>query len=690
MQRTAARSLWTVLSGLVLAVLVGCSSGEAQAPPYHGPRPLLAGADCDPLVPQHCGFPFPSNVYLADDPTGNNPSGKSVRFGPHTLPESRGTRQIEPSTFYGMDGFSPGQAPMTFMPGATNTGLATPDDIATTVQPDSPTIILDTKTGKLVPHWVDLDYSTRNNDQRALMLRPAIRLDDETRYIVAIRGVVDENGKVIPPSSVFKALRDGRSSKNATVAARRDLYKDIFAKLAAAGVKKDGLQIAWDYTTASRDNNTRLLIAMRDKALAVVGKDGPSFKLAAGGDVENPDSNILRRITVDMTVPCYLTDCSVYDSNKPDKVGKLELGADGLPKQNGTMTMEVYIDVPNSVLTAGPHGLLQNGHGLFGSGHEGQDSYLAEMANRFHWVAFAMDLYGFAHPDSVLAINVLGSRPDLFQNFFDRQLQGHVNQLLAMRMMMGRVAKDGIKDASGKVLLDPAWIDPSLRAYRGDSQGGIMGATYMAISTDVTRGLLGEPGLPYDLLLNRSKDWAAFGLIMGGSYPNGLDTQLVLGLIQMGWDRAEPDGYAPYITKNTLPNTPSHHVLIHDALGDHQVTTYSAHILARTIGAVDVKSSDPQKPLIRDVYGIPAASPPLHDQNAMVEYDFGLPKEPLHNVPATAGDDPHDTVRKLTPSYEQADKFFRTGEIDWFCNGICNCNPPGDTSPGAEDGCPAN
>ncbi len=679
----------SILLGLVLLLLAGCGGKSKDTfPTYHGTRPLLAGASCDPLVPQHCGLPFPSNVYLVDDPTGKNPSGKSVRFGPHTLPLTLGTRPIDPSMLYGMDGFSPGQAPMTYLPGATDKGLATPDDIASTLQSDSPTIILNADTGKLVPHWVDLDYSAKHDNERVLMLRPAIRLDDETRYIVAIRGVVDADGKVIPPSAAFKALRDGKSSKNRSVYQRRGLYKDIFAKLAAAGVKKSNLQIAWDYTTASRANNTRRLISMRDKALAAVGADGPTFKVKLVE--ENPDPDILRRITVDMTVPCFLTDCSVYDNSKPDKIGTMVLGDDGLPKQNGTMTVEVYIHVPNSVLTAGPHGLLQNGHGLFGSGHEGQDSYLAQMANRFHWIAFSMDLYGFASPDVNLAINALGARPEYFPGFFDRQTQGHVNQLLAMRMMMGRIAKDGIKDASGKVLLDPAWINKDLRAYRGDSQGGIMGTTYMAISTDVTRGLLGEPGLPYNLLLNRSQDWPAYGIVLGGAYSNNMDVQLMLGLIQMGWDRTEPDGYAPYITENMLPGTPSHHVLIHDALGDHQVTTYSAAVLARTIGAVDVESNDPKRPLVRDVWGVKSAPTPLKNQNAMVEYDFGLPKEPLHNLPATSGNDPHDTVRKLTPSYEQSDKFFRTGEIDWFCDGICNCNPPGDTSPGAEDGCPAN
>lgn len=57
-------------------------------------------------------------------------------------------------------------------------------------------------------------------------------------------------------------------------------------------------------------------------------------------------------------------------------------------------------------------------------------------------------------------------------------------------------------------------IDPTQRFYRGDSQGGIMGTTYMALSTEVTRGLLGEPGFPYGLLMPRSSDFGLFGLLI--------------------------------------------------------------------------------------------------------------------------------------------------------------------------------
>ena len=54
----------------------------------------------------------------------------------------------------------------------------------------------------------------------------------------------------------------------------------------------------------------------------------------------------------------------------------------------------------------------------------------------------------------------------------DRQHQGVINSLLAMRMMRGGFAKDPVSFVDG----NPT-IDPTQRFYRGDSQGGIFGAT---------------------------------------------------------------------------------------------------------------------------------------------------------------------------------------------------------------------
>lgn len=664
-----------LVAGLALApALFGACSGDgdgkksqtSQCPEY------LLPVDCDP-IDRYCGFPFPSNVYLGADPDGKSPSGKIVRFGAATLPKTKGTTPIAPELFRGLDGFSPASTGMTYMPGATGTGLPTPATLADSVSASSPTILLDADTGELVPHWVDLDQIASSDDQRALLLHPAVLLRNRARYIVAMRRVVDAGGAAVPSTAAFQALRDGTESADPTVEGRRCLYDDIFAKLEAAGVGRADLQIAWDFTVGSKESITGPMVKVRDAALAAVGADGPEFTLAAGSVVDNPNADILRRFVLAMKAPLYLTSAT-YAS--PDPVPHLQWDAAGNPQQNGTMDVDVLVQIPNSVATAGKHGLLQNGHGLFGSKTEGQNGYLARQANGWHWITLAVDYFGFSGQDVPMAAEGLDSRPELLPGFIDRQIQGQVNQLVAMRLLMGRVARDGVRDAQGTVLLDPAWVDASVRAYRGDSQGGIMGATYMSVSTDVVRGYLGEPGTPYSVLLNRSADSVLYNGILDGSYGDGRAVQLVWGLIQLFWDRSEPSGFAPFLASDMLPGTPSHRVLLHDGLGDHQVSTYGAHILARAVSAKLLRSNDPAMPVVRDVFGLEQASAPLQDESALVEWDFALPPEPLGNVPPLAGCDPHDRIRVLTPTYEQEDQFLRTGTLGWFCDGICNCDGP--------------
>ncbi len=623
----------------------GQGAGGAGGAGGSGAGGLLAGADCDPLVPSHCGFPFPSNVYLAEDATGRH-----VAFGATTLP-TLNKEHLDPALWADSDGFSPGQAPLTELPGATVTGLPTQDSIDLSLTTGSPTVLLDADTGELVPHFAELDMSGADDADRAFMIRPVVRLKDETRYIVAIRHVVDAGGATLEPSPVFRALRDGTDHEDPSVERRRALYDDIFGKLEAAGIPRTDLQIAWDYTTASRENNTRWLLHMRDDALATVGEEGPEYVIDQ--IEEDPNPFIKRRIHGRMTVPLYL--------DQTDPGAKLVFGPDGLPQQNGTAQFEFLVHIPNSA-TVTPGALLQNGHGLLGDKAEGQNGYLAELADTKGYVAFSVDLVGMADEDEDLVMDAILKDAGLFRPFIDRQHQGVLNSLLAMRMMKGRFWKDPAVQFNGQ-----SAIDPTRCYYRGDSQGGIFGVTYMALTTDVTRGLLGEPGLPYNLLLNRSVDFGPFFFLLQVKYPSHRDQQIVLGLVQMLWDRTEPDGYAPYITKDMLPGTPAHEVLLHVAIGDYQVTPLGAHILARAVGAKNVS------PVNRSIWGIEEAAPPFTG-SGMMEFSFGLPEAPKTNTPPQGpeADDPHDKVRVLPAAMEQTDRFFDDSTVVSTCQGPCD------------------
>jgi hypothetical protein len=286
-----------------------------------------------------------------------------------------------------------------------------------------------------------------------------------------------------------------------------------------------------------------------------------------------------------------------------------------------------------------------------------------------------VDLVGMASDDGASWVpNALAGDISNIYHMFDRMHQGFVNELLAMRMMKGKMATDPATIFNG----NPT-IDPTHAYYRGDSQGGISGGVYMAISTDVTRGLLGEPGAPYNLLLDRSADFNGFFLIIQGVYPNPLDIQLGLGLMQLLWDRVEPLGYIPYISQNTLPcaacqggTTPVHNVLIHDAIGDQQVTPLGAHFIARSIGAQQLQTPN------REIYGVPDAASGFSG-NGIVEWDFGLPasSSPVTNTPPDPGQpDPHDALRQQADAQDMSDIFFRTGTVVQTCPGGGPCAAP--------------
>ncbi|MCZ6806007.1 MAG: hypothetical protein O7F08_03580, partial [Deltaproteobacteria bacterium] len=281
---------WSWIGLAVVGLLVlGCgtgSSGTAGVGGDGGSGGTVAAPPlgCDPLTPSYCGFPYPNDYWTSADSA--TATGMRLALPEVIMPENNSGVRSDPAAFNEADGFSPGIAAMTHMPGATVTGLPTPNTIEDSLAPDSPTVIIDAETGERVPHWVDLDEYVvqakirvdagadrpdftidRGLDElrqeQALMLRPAIRLEDSTRYIVAIRGVLDEDGVRIPPSDGFAALRDGTTSDDAVIESRRSHFEGIFSALESADIDRDDLQLAWDFTTASKANNTDWMLHIR-------------------------------------------------------------------------------------------------------------------------------------------------------------------------------------------------------------------------------------------------------------------------------------------------------------------------------------------------------------------------------------------------------------------------------------------
>lgn len=269
---------------------------DAETRPDAGPPPDPLRPDCEPLVPEYCALPFPSNYWLADDETTR--TGHRVAFGPTSLPRSgRGfSTYINPAPINERDGFSLNGTLLAYLPGATATGLPSPLQIADSLLEDSPTVIINADTGERVAHWSELDEAAANPDSdKALLLRSAAPFEANTRYIVALRSIQNARGALIPAPETFAALRDNTPSDAATIDPRRADFEELFSTLETAGVAREDLQLAWNFTTGSVENDTAWLLSVRDQALEAVGTDGPEYEIESIVDFTNEENPNIRR-----------------------------------------------------------------------------------------------------------------------------------------------------------------------------------------------------------------------------------------------------------------------------------------------------------------------------------------------------------------------------------------------------------
>jgi hypothetical protein len=227
----------------------------------------------------------------------------------------------DPTAWSDLDGFSPGGPILVHLPGATSAGLPDIEHIEASVAEDSPTILLDAETGERVPHFAELDAAASDPERAALFVRPARRLRDGARHIVALRGIAGADGQPLAPSEAFVALRDGLPIDDPDVDSRRPLYTDIFARLDEAGIARGDLQLAWDFTTASTQSHTGTLVQMRDEVLAAIGPDGPTYTITSVDEDWIPDT-IAFRIRGTFDVPMYLDRTTPDAALRTDATGR--------------------------------------------------------------------------------------------------------------------------------------------------------------------------------------------------------------------------------------------------------------------------------------------------------------------------------------------------------------------------------
>ncbi len=665
---------------------------------------------CDILDDAVCLQPFPSDYLTKQDPT--TATGRRINFNALSMPRNRAGEPILPTDHNRADGYSPGSMLITKVPGLTSqaafdqSGLVPIDDLEQWDDPDQAAVVIDADTGERWPIWAEIDSNPSDPADVNLLMRPQQNWLEGHRYIVALRNLKRADGSPIEASRAFQLYRDGIVTSNPAIESRRGHMRSILGKLSDAGVERSELFLAWDFTVASAESLAGRMLSIRNRAFAQLGDTNLADLTVQGSaptvtidSVENftpqQNSNVARRVKGKFIVPCYLDTAGCA----PGGQFILPPGSEA-PVQNATpAAVEFECNIPHSAFAPGAEPARPSlyGHGLLGGYGEVEAGNVTAMGQEHNMIFCATDWAGFSTKDAgsiALILQDLNNFPKLV----DGSQQGFLNFAYLGRAMIhpdGLSAQAAFQDDGGNSLIDARRL-----FYDGNSQGGILGGSLVAVEPDLDRGVLGVPGMNYSTLLRRSTDFNGYatGALFGpdtplglyDSYPNELERPLILSLIQMLWDRGEANGYAEHMTDDPLPNTPPHEVLMHVAFGDHQVTNVAAQVEARTIGARTNAALDPGRiPGIDPLFGIPQIGSYPYDGSAIIYWDSGPPRDgvdgvfnpPLTNTYPTQGRDPHGDPRGTVAAREQKSAFLQIGgKVIDVCGGTA-CHTDSYTAP---------
>jgi len=632
---------------------------------------MSRAADCDFIAqPKEgmCMLPFPDDYYTVDD--AKSPTGKRIHFTDGGMPQNIEHKPIDAGQYSYSDGFSQGAGIVVKIPGLDSQAAADKNDFVPInhpgryAEPDQRAVVINTRTGERQPIWVNVDANADTDEDRVLEIHPSVNFDQKTRYVVALRNLTDADGAPLTAPNAFRYYRDDIASSEEKINARRSHYEEIFRDLKKAGIKRSDLYLAWDFTTASDENNYRRALSMRDDAFAAIGDETMGDQIVQGeapeftidptdrtlefGDegfddqgVRNytpaQNSQIARKIRGHYMVPCFLwPTCG--------SGGTMKLDDDGLPIRNGWYEANMECVVPQVAVAPGAEKTrpMVFGHGLFGDAsgvNGGPNPPLAQTG----MTICGTDEIGMSNSDVAKVMTTALQDLSHFNVLTDRLAQGLINELFLARLMyhpdgLGKAPafQDGDGFTAGNSLIRTDHV-----YYMGASQGGIMGGPLTAISPDFVQSSLLVGSMNYSVMLPRSIDFDLYASVLYYNYPTSLDHPLLFQLMQMPWDRSEPNGYAHVMTDNPPPNTPPHHVTLMLAVGDHQVSNYASEVEARTLGMKTnpVPIDDGRWPDFDVLWNVPrltASDFPYHGDN-VIYFDGGPPRPDPSNPSKTIG-----------------------------------------------------
>lgn len=681
-----------------VALLGGANLGGSGCNCPGDLEPLTFVEGCSPLLHDvDCGVPYPNDFFLVDD--SSTPTGKRIEFrGPAKMVTNNvPVNSADLNETFTADGFSR-YTPIVWSHGVRvdpSSIVKIFDDHGATLEASAHTALIDTSTGRRVAHFVDLDPRAVDDAREALIMRPLEALKERTRYVVAVHGLVDaKTGAAIAPSEQFRRVRDrlagaGGAGADAVLGPLQERFEtDVFAVTDAAGIARESLQLAWDFTTGSDENTMRDMLDSRALALEELERTPPVVTIDALFEGPNLDLILDNAPETWRMIKGTVTGPRVVDDNNAG--ARLVRDAAGLVVLNGTTTFEFTAIVPASVrdrFEPGP--VLLFGHGFFGSRQEVEGSATRRITDHAGTVMIAIDWQGMSSDDSGVVASSVGGRVSESLLFGERVMQGMINwatMTKAIRLglfddldefqrpfdddapgvvRVGRVSNKGrpVMDSRGPI------------SFLGISQGHVLGGVLSAHNADIERSILMVGGANFSAMMFRAVPFARFLAILDISLPDPLDQRKLHAHMQSHFDRFDPITFAPYVVGAPLPDTATHasppngferrHVLELMGIGDSQVPNLGSALHAKDMG-IPLLQPSPVAPLI----GARTRDFPARD--GLVAYDLGISPD-FYAVAEPAPDENpvHEGLRRVPEAMDQMATFINEGIIENYCDGAC-------------------
>lgn len=614
-----------------------------------------AGASaCNPITADDCFLPYPSSYYLKADPS--SPTGWRVNIPSSILPKTYKGIPLDTEKYSDRDGFSPASQILAyFAEGVDPSNLPPVRNIGASLTEASPVQVFNMDTGDPVPLFAETDALAKPGQRQAFIIRPMVKLKTSGRYVVVLRtSLRNKSGSPLSMPAPFKALRDGLSAPNESIEGLKPRYEEIFSFLSGVGINRQDVLLSWDFLTASDISLTGRLLAMRDTAFRMMKTTNLGYTVTSVQDfTPTADPNLSREILGWFEAPNYL---------KPDSSVNTDAG--GNPVTLGTAWFPFVIHIPRSVTAALPPTvpIMIFGHGLFGTAQgEMNSTYEKSLINQLGMVQAGTNWIGVSADDKAdVAVNVLTDA----NNFYlvtDKLQQAHLNFQVLTRLVLTRLKND------------PSLLGRCLSTtsdniyYYGISNGGIQGTTFMALSPDVIRGVVGVPGAVWSMMFQRNEIWGDMSLLLTISYPDLLDQQVLLALVQNFFDYTDPINFGPHTVKDPLPGTPLKRMIVQESIGDSQVTNIATETLARTM---EIPVMAPQ-PLTSPIFGIPQVY--TSNMSALTLWNVHPVPFPPDTNTSPAPNCAHEEIRRLPALRAQLAEFFTpSGMVVNTCGGACD------------------